>query len=169
VSWLSWHQISEQLASDAHARARLGDYENARALFAAAAEAENSALEALDGSKTRTIGITVVSTVSLWFKARQYVQAEQLALRWLASSHLPRFAVEQLRALLQGIWTAQTIGSAGISFLPGQVFVSVRGGQTVTGGGAARSHHREGPDGASSLLSYDRIYERRSSSKARGT
>jgi len=134
VSWLSWHQISEQLASDAHARARLGDYERARALFAAAAEAENSALEALDESKTRTVGITVVSAVSLWFKARQYVQAEQSALRWLASSHLPRFAIEQLRALLQGIWTAQTIGSAGISFLPGQVFVSVRGGQTVNGG-----------------------------------
>jgi hypothetical protein len=134
VTWLSWHERSERLASDAHTHARLGDHERALSLFAAAAEAESHALEELDVSKVRTVGITTVSAVSLWFKARQFAPAEQLALRWLASVHLPQFAVEQLRNLLQGIWTAQTIGSAGVSFLPGQVFVSVKGGQTVTGG-----------------------------------
>jgi hypothetical protein len=134
VSWLSWHEQSERLASDAHTCARLGEHERARSLFAAAAEAESQALAELDVSKVRTVGITTVSAVSLWFKARQFAQAEQLALRWLPSNQLPPFAVEQLRNLLQAIWTAQTIGNAGVSFLPGQVFVSVKGGQTVTGG-----------------------------------
>lgn len=75
-----------------------------------------------------------MSAVSPWFKSHQFPQAEQLALQWLGSNRLPQFAVEQLRNLLQAIWTAQTMGSAGVSFLPGQVFVSVKGGQTVTGG-----------------------------------
>lgn len=134
VTWLSWHERSERIASDAHNCARLGEHERARSLFAAAAEAESHALEELDLSKVRTVGITAVSAVSLWFKARQFAQAEPLALQWLGSNQLPRFAVEQLRNLLQAIWTAQTMGSAGVSFLPGQVFVSVRGGHTVTGG-----------------------------------
>lgn len=134
MSWLSWHQKSEQLASNAHSCARLGEYDRAVSLFADAAMAEKQALAELDVSKTRTLGITTVSAVSLWFKARQFSEAEQLALRWLSSNQLPRFAVEQLRNLLHAVWTAQTMGSAAVSFLPGQVFISVKGGQTVTGG-----------------------------------
>lgn len=134
MSWLSWHEKSERLASDAHVCARRGERGRALRLFAEAAEAESRALDELDVAKTRTLGITTVSAVSLWFKARQFSRAEQLAHRWLSSLKLPQFAVDQARSLLQAVWTAQAMGDASVSFLPGQVFVSVKGGQTVIGG-----------------------------------
>ena len=104
MSWLSWHEKSERLASDAHVCARRGERERALRLFAEAAEAESRALDELDVAKTRTLGITTVSAVSLWFKARQFSRAEQLALRWLSSLKLPQFAVDQARSLLQAVW-----------------------------------------------------------------
>ncbi|BAS59512.1 hypothetical protein NIES2135_09580 [Leptolyngbya boryana NIES-2135] len=55
-------------------------------------------------TKTRTLGITVVSAVSLWSKAREYGIAERLAYCWLATDLLPPFAVQELRELLQAIW-----------------------------------------------------------------
>jgi hypothetical protein len=134
MSWLSWHEISERFASDAHVAARAGNRDHASALFRRAGEAECKALEELDPSKSRTLGITAVSAVSLWFKANELSEAERAAMRWLASDRLPLFAISQLRQLLQSIWTSQTMRDAGVSFLPGQVIVSVKGGQTVVGG-----------------------------------
>ena len=116
MSWLSWHEKSEQFASDAHVVARQGDNDRALALFAEAAEAENQALSTLDTSKARTFGITAVSAVSLWFKAHRFAEAERLALRCLATGELPAFAVEQLRALLQAVWTAEAMRRVNVSF-----------------------------------------------------
>jgi hypothetical protein len=134
MSWLSSHEMSERFASDAHLAAREGDRHRALALFRRAAEAESKALEELDPSKSRTLGITAVSAISLWFKADELLEAERAAMRWLASDRLPSFAVGQLRQLVQSIWTSQAMRDAGVSFLPGQVIVSVKGGQTVVGG-----------------------------------
>jgi hypothetical protein len=134
MSWLSWHEVSERFASDAHVATREGSRDQASILFRRAAEAECKALEKLDPSKSRTLGITAVSAVSLWFKADELSEAERAAMRWLASDRLPAFAVSQLRQLVQSIWTSQTMRDAGVSFLPGQVIVSVKGGQTVVGG-----------------------------------
>jgi hypothetical protein len=47
---------------------------------------------------------------------------------------MPVFAVDELRGLLQAIWNEQAQQQAGVSFVPGQVVVSVRGGEVVTGG-----------------------------------
>jgi hypothetical protein len=47
---------------------------------------------------------------------------------------MPSFALAELRILLQTIWNDQAQRQAGISFVPGQVIVSVKGGQVVTGG-----------------------------------
>jgi len=46
--------------------------------------------------------------VSLYFKAAQLRDAETMAYRSLASEHLPDFAGDQLRGLLQSIWGEQT-------------------------------------------------------------
>ncbi len=134
MSWLSRHETSERLASDAHVSVRHGDQSRALALFADAAKAETEALQALDPGKTRTRGIIAVSAVSLWFKARHYEEAEQLALQWLSSGRLPAFAAEQLQQLVQAIWTSKAMRRAGVAFLPGQVIVSVKGGLIITGG-----------------------------------
>jgi hypothetical protein len=135
MSWLSWHEISERSASEAHLAIRNGDRNRALTLFGQAAETEAKAIEELDPAKTRTLGISAVSLVSLWFKAGELSYAEGSAMRWLlALERLPSFAVNQLRQLLQSIWISQTMQDAGVSFLPGQVIVSVKGGQTVIGG-----------------------------------
>jgi septum site-determining protein MinD len=99
MSWVSWHEISERAASEAHLAVREGDQQRATEKFREAAEAESKALDDLDHAKLRTLGITVVSAVSLWFKAGELANAEQLARRFLASGHLPTFAVSQLRQL----------------------------------------------------------------------
>ena len=77
MSWVSWHEISERAASEAHIAVREGDQQRATEKFREAAEAESKALDDLDHAKLRTLGITVVSAVSLWFKAGELASAEQ--------------------------------------------------------------------------------------------
>lgn len=134
MTWLSWHEKSERLASEAHVAARRGDLTRARSLFAEAAEAESMALGVADPSKSRTFGITAVSAVSLWLKGERLDEAEKVALKSLSSNVLPAFASDELRLLLQAIWTERAKQEAGVAFVPGQVLVSVRGGEVVTGG-----------------------------------
>jgi hypothetical protein len=74
MSWAELHQRSEHLAAEAQAASRdSGD--RAQALYAQAAGLEAEAIAALPPSKTRTIGITAVSAVALWFKAKEFDQA----------------------------------------------------------------------------------------------
>lgn len=134
MTWADWHQRSETLASEASLARQAGQIDRAQALYAQAAEAEERALRELDPSKARTRGITAISAVSLWFKAREHQHAEQLAFSMLASDKLLQFAAVDLRTLVQAIWTEGSKIQAGVSFLPGQVFVSVRGGEVITGG-----------------------------------
>lgn len=104
MSWQEHHAQSEQYASLAEEANRTADIKRARELYRLAAESEVRALEALDRGKTRTLGITIVSAVALWFKAAEFGTAEQLAYRWLATDLLPSFAIQELRELLQAIW-----------------------------------------------------------------
>lgn len=134
MTWQTHHRESERYAADAEIAQRNGDRERARELYANAAIAEKKALAELDASKTRTIGISAVSTVSLFYKSVQLEIAEQIAFRWLGAGTLPPFAVEELRSLLQSIWSEQVRDRAGIEFAPGQVMVSVKGGEIVEGG-----------------------------------
>ena len=103
MSWIEHHEISERLASDAQAALCEGRKQDAFGLYARAADAEVSALADLDVSKTRTLGISVVSAASLHYKAKQFAQAKEVALRWLDYEATPAFARNQLRSLLQSI------------------------------------------------------------------
>ncbi len=134
MTWAEKHRESEHLAAEAEAAVRAGDWSQARLLYAQAADAEDSALLALDRTKMRTLGISAVSAVSLRYKAGQHQRAEATAYRWLSSASLPDFAVEQLRGLLETIWTDSARDQAGLRFAPGQVIVSVKGGEIVRGG-----------------------------------
>lgn len=134
MSWVELHQVSEGLASEAQAALFQGRRAEARALYAQAADAEDKALCTLEPSKTRTIGISAVSAASLYYKAAHLARAEEVAGHWLGSSALPGFAREQLRSLLQSIWAEQVRQGTGATFAPGQVLVSVRGGEVVHGG-----------------------------------
>ena len=104
MSWIEHHEVSERLASDAQAALREGRKQDALKLYARAADAEVSALGSLDLSKTRTLGISAVSAVSLHYKAKQFAKAEEVAVQWLNHIDTPGFAKKQLRCLLQTIW-----------------------------------------------------------------
>ena len=134
MTWATHHAESERLAIAAQLASRARDTDGALDLYRQAAKAERLALDLLDSSKARTRGITAVSAVALWFKAAEYTLAEQLAHSVLADSDLPEFARQELRHLVQAIWTESTKQEAGVTFLPGQVLVSVKGGEIVTGG-----------------------------------
>jgi hypothetical protein len=134
MSWLTFHTESEKLAIEAQLAARNRNHDHALDLYRKAAEAEKHALDLVDRSKMRTRAVTAVSAVALWFKAREYAVAEQLAYEMLADASVPEFARSDLRNLVQAIWTEASKQSAGVAFLPGQVTVSVKGGEVVTGG-----------------------------------
>lgn len=134
MTWIQHHRTSEAHASKAQECVRLGKREDARALYALAAVAEEDALKELDLSKARTYGITAVSAASLHFKAGQLDCAERIAMASMAFDQLPSFARHQLRHIMQVIWAEQEREASGLRFAPGQLMVSVSGGQIVTGG-----------------------------------
>lgn len=134
MSWAELHGESERLAIEAGLSLRARNASTAVELYKRAAEFERRALDALDVSKARTRGITAVSAVALWFKAGEYTSAEQLAYSMLADARIPDFAREELRTLVQAIWTENSKQKAGVAFIPGQVLVSVKGGEVITGG-----------------------------------
>jgi hypothetical protein len=134
VSWGEHHSESERLAAAADVARRSGDPTRAEALYRRAAQSEAAALAELSPDKQRTVGITAVSAVALWYKAHEYEKAESLAYRSLASGGLPGFAIRQLQELLQMLWAASAADRAGRRFVPGDVLVSVKGGIVVHGG-----------------------------------
>lgn len=134
MSWTELHQRSESLAAQAEMAVRANARDRAEQLYVEAAELESQALTSVLPSKTRTLGITAVSAVALWFKARKFAEAQKLAHQVLAAQNLPRHAVQQLQGLLQAIWSEEVRQTAGFKFSQGELLVSVSGGQTVTGG-----------------------------------
>lgn len=134
MSWAEHHRESERLASEAEAAARRGDIVGARGLYAKAAQSEVAALSFLGPDRARTLGITAVSAAALWYHAGDLHQAARVAHQASTLAALPSFAAAELRTLLQAIWNETAQRDAGLSFVPGQVLVSVKGGQVITGG-----------------------------------
>ena len=113
---------------------RSNEFERAKGLYHNAADFELKAFEETEESKTRTKGITLVSAVSLFFKAHEFDMAEDLALTQIGNPELPAFAKDQLKDLIQTIWQEKEFANADIGFAEGEVIVSVSGGDVVTGG-----------------------------------
>lgn len=134
MSWDQYHSRSERLAAEGERVARSGDRTSAEDFYRQAAEAEAQALDHADPEKLRTRGITAVSAIALWYKAHQLPKAEQFAHRILGAGDLPEFAQSQIRELLTLIWTTQSAEATGVRFVPGDVLVSVKGGDVVYGG-----------------------------------
>jgi hypothetical protein len=134
MTWDQYHSQSERLAAEGERAARAGDRASAENLYHQAAEAEAEALAHVGPEKQRTRGITAVSAVALWYKAHELSQAEQLAHRCLGGGELPEFARSQIRDLLTLIWATKSAEATGVRFVPGDVLVSVKGGNVVYGG-----------------------------------
>lgn len=134
MSWDEHHSQSERLAAEAELAARSGMRSLADELYRKAAESEASAFDQVSSAKRRTRGITAVSAVALWYKGHELSQSERLAYRYLGTDDLQDFAQTQLRELLTLIWTTRSAELAGVHFVPGDVLVSVKGGDVVHGG-----------------------------------
>ena len=134
MSWDRHHSRSERLATEAGLARQTGNSAQAEELYRKAAAEEAEALDNVPNDKQRTRGITAVSAVALWYKGREYKLAERLAYRCLAVGQIPSFAEAQLRDLLHVIWTAYAAEQTGVRFVPGDVLVSVKGGQVIHGG-----------------------------------
>lgn len=134
MSWAEHHRESERLASEAEATARRGDRAGAKSLYAKAAQAEFVALSFVGPDKPRTLGITAVSTAALWYHAGDLQEAARVSHYASTLPALPAFASAELRTLLQAIWNETAQSDAGLTFASGQVLVSVKGGQVITGG-----------------------------------
>ena len=102
MSWLENHRESERLASQAQLAWREDRRQDAEDLYLRAADAEVQAIAELNPSKARTLGISVVSAASLYYKAAQHSLAKEVAERWLGEA-IPVFAKDQLRSLLRSL------------------------------------------------------------------
>lgn len=133
MSWLKHHTLSEEYASKADDLYRQQEFTNAATFYCLAADEEVKALENLDVSKIRTIGITVVSATALYYKSQEFLQAKRISHKWLATDLLPPFAIDELEELLQVIHYEESRAKSGIEFTKGEVLVSVSGGEILYG------------------------------------
>ena len=156
MSWREHHSKSERFSSKAELALKSGDKVKARELYSLAAEEEMKALETLDKSKTRTLGITAVSTASLWFKAQEHRQVERVICAWLATDILPDFAISELpnidekdgrtrhaKGLPEG-WAAQdrmARSEAYVLLAPGHAGGSAQGDPGACGASAHHYNH----------------------------
>lgn len=96
MNWLESHKQSEKYASEAQTALRFKQPQQAKALYAKAAEAEEEALRQVDKSKPRTFGVIAISAIALWFNAEEYERSEKLLASVLAKKELPKFAFDKL-------------------------------------------------------------------------
>ena len=69
MTWADEHAQSQDLAARADILVARGHSDAAVALYQAAAEAEERAIGFLDSSKPKTLGVTLVSAVTLYYRA----------------------------------------------------------------------------------------------------
>lgn len=134
MNWNGHHNEAEEYAQRAELAALEGQCDLMRDLYRHAAEQETLALEQLDETKSRTIGVTAVSAASLWYKSGELRQAERIACHSLARDEIPPFATDQLQTVLHSIWNERTLQSSQVEFTKGEVLVRVAGGSVVHGG-----------------------------------
>lgn len=132
MNWPDLHKRSTELAFEA-GRIRATNRADAEGIYRQAAELEIEALDSIPLGKPRTRGIIGASAASLLFKAAEYRRAADLALQ-LLNGDPPIDLREQLQGVLQAAWNEEAKREAAVKFLPGQVIVSLSGGEIVTGG-----------------------------------
>jgi tetratricopeptide (TPR) repeat protein len=119
MSWDEHHRDSERLAIEAELALKSSDSNSARDLYRQAAEAEYRALSEIGPNKPRTLAITVVSVVSLYYKAGKIQKAQAIAEEWLKKGDLLPFAEGQIKEILKVISNKEKISYNGkILFLP---------------------------------------------------
>jgi hypothetical protein len=133
MTWLTHHRRSEALVVRAELSAREGHSDQASSIYADAARAEEKAAQAVGLDKLRTLGIISVSAAALWLRSGLHAEAERTAHRFLQNPSLPHFAYDQLKTILQTAWLERSKKEAGVQFIPGEIYVAVKGGEVIFG------------------------------------
>lgn len=134
MTWETHHSASEDYAIKAELATKNHDSLAARNLYHRAAEEEVIALSQINQGKVKTLSITVLSAASLWYKAKEFREAERFVCEWLANDLLPQNFIAQLQTVLQTIWNEKTLRESNINFAKGEILVRVAGGEVVHGG-----------------------------------
>ena len=132
MNWDDLHRQSTELAFDA-GRMRAINRADAEGMYRNAAALEVAALELIPAGKPKTKGIIGLSAASLLFKGAEYRQAADISMQ-LLNAELPSNLREQFQSILQAVWNEEAKCDSDTKFLPGQVIVSLSGGDIVTGG-----------------------------------
>jgi hypothetical protein len=105
MTWQTYHERSELAVCQAEALQRMGNRSESLVRYIQAAKAEELAIESLDKSNARTLGVTIVSAINLWIKANNMQRAKSLAYLWLAHPEpLPSWAISELEDLLKELF-----------------------------------------------------------------
>ncbi len=123
----------DELAWQAEQAWRRGELEQARRLYAQAAELEDRAALACASEPIAVRSWLAVSAVALWYKAGRWADMQRAAHRWLADEdRLDADARAQLRDLLQRGWIESQLDPAALEqTLP--VELRLRGGEVQQG------------------------------------
>ena len=133
MTWIAHHKTSEALAARAHTHLLDNRPAEAEDLFRESAKAEMDALALIDSSKARTLGVIAVSAVALWYKAKDFAMATNLAYQSLANPAIQGTARTQLEELVQALYNERDKSRLAGHFLPGSVTVSVKGRAVLRG------------------------------------
>ena len=132
MTWAETHQKSADLAFRA-GQMRSGSWADAEGLYRQAAAYELEALDKIPLEKHQTRAVFGLSAASLLFKGGEFERAANLSLQ-LLNGPLPSNIEDQLRAVIQAVWTEEAKRKSDKKFLPGQVIVSLSGGEILVGG-----------------------------------
>ena len=133
MSWNDLHRKSTELAFDAGLM-RAINRADAEGMYKSAASMEIEAFARIPLDKPRTRGIIGISAASLLFKGAEYRKSADLCLQ-LLNGELPTDLRDALQGILQAVWNeVAKVESSFTKFLPGQVIVSLSGGEIITGG-----------------------------------
>jgi hypothetical protein len=137
------HREAQELSARAELARLGGRLEEARNLYAQAADRELTGLQGLPADKPRSRGILAVSYASLLFKAGLYDRAESAICGLLAVGFDPPYR-DQLRELLQVTWEEQLLLQERSQYSGDEILVALRGGKigvgTAPADTAARYH-----------------------------
>lgn len=103
MSWATHHDEAEKYMSAADVARWRGDMADAQKNYVTAARAELLALREVDADKPRTYGITAVSAAALFYKGKEFAEAQKVAREALKVMFLPDFTKNQLEEILSAI------------------------------------------------------------------
>jgi hypothetical protein len=128
-----YHSLASQLASEAEDLLRADALEEAQHFYAEAGQYEEYAFRASGPSLIRTRSILAVSATALYFKAREFLQAERLALEFLTNAELNEFAHNEVKATLQAIWEAKELAESRRQLSEEELQIAIRGSEIGAG------------------------------------